>query len=80
MVIENCAVRVHKFGGMMAKTPLIERMEKKGAPKSWIAEVRGLHVNIKELLRTVNYYLDIIDKLAREVDDETEQKNTQEHG
>ena len=74
MVIENRAVRVHKFGGMyvMAKTPLIERMEKKGAPKSWIAEVRGLHVNIKELLRTVNYYLDIIDKLAKEVDDETE--------
>ncbi len=56
----------------MPKTPLIERMEKKGAPKSWIAEVRGLHVNIKELLRTVNYYLDIIDNLAREVDDEAE--------
>ena len=56
----------------MPKTPLIERMEKKGAPKSWIAEVRGLHVNIKELQNLNNHYLDIIDKLARKVDDETE--------
>jgi len=57
----------------MPKTTLIQRMEKKGAPKSWIAEVRSLHVTIKGLRRLNNEYLDIIDKLARQVeDDETE--------
>ena len=55
----------------MPKTTLIERMEKKGAPKSWIAEVRSLHVTIKGLRRLNNEYLDIIDKLARQVEDET---------
>jgi len=56
----------------MPNTPLIERMEKKSAPKSWITEVRSLHAEIKELQSLKNYYLDIIDKLARGVDDETE--------
>ena len=55
---------------MMAKTTLIERMEKKGAPKRWIAEVRKLHVKIKELRGLKNEYLDIIDKLARQVKEE----------
>ena len=52
----------------MAKTTLIERMEKKGAPKSWIAEVRSLHLKIKELRSLNESYLDIIDKLARQVE------------
>ena len=56
----------------MPKTTLIERMEKKSAPKSWIVEVRGLHSEIKILRSINNEYLDIIDKLARQVDDETE--------
>lgn len=59
----------------MPKTPLIERMEKKGAPKNWIAEVRGLHLKIKEL-RSLNVsYLDIIDKLARQVEELTDEHN-----
>lgn len=52
----------------MPKTTLIERMEKKGTPKSWIAEVRSLHFEIKELRRLNNEYLEIIDKLARQVE------------
>ena len=54
----------------MPKTTLIERMEKKGAPKSWIAAVRSLHFKIKELRSLNNEYLDIIDKLARQVEEE----------
>ena len=54
----------------MPKTTLIERMEKKGVPKSWIAEVRSLHFKIKELRRLNNEYLEIIDKLARQVEEE----------
>ena len=53
----------------MPKTTLIERMEKKGAPKSWIAEVRKLHSEIKELRSLNNSYLDTIDKLARQVEE-----------
>ena len=52
----------------MPKTTLVERMEKKGAPKSWIVEVRGLHSEIKILRNINNEYLDIIDKLARQVE------------
>ena len=54
---------------MMPKTTLTERMEKKGAPKSWIAEVRSLQLKIKELRSLNKSYLDIIDKLARQVED-----------
>jgi len=53
----------------MSKTTLMERMEKKGAPKSWIAEVRSLHLKIKELRSLNRSYLDIIDKLARQVEE-----------
>ena len=56
----------------MPKTTLIERMEKKSAPKSWIAEVRSLQRHDKELRSLNRSYLDIIDKLARQVKDETE--------
>ena len=52
----------------MAKTPLIERMEKKGAPKSWIREIVSLYLQIKTLQKTLNEYLDIIDILARQVE------------
>ena len=52
--------------------PLIERMEKKGAPKSWVAGVNKLNLEIKKLKELNEGYLNIIDKLARQVDDETE--------
>ena len=52
--------------------PLIERMEKKGAPKSWVAGVNKLNLEIKKLKERNETYLNIIDKLARQVDDETE--------
>ena len=54
----------------MTKTTLIQRMKKKGAPKSWIAEVRSLHLKIKELRGLSNEYLDIIDELARRVEED----------
>ncbi len=57
---------------MKAKTTLIERMEKKGAPKAWIAAVRNLHAQIKELRRLNENYLEIIDKLARQVEAEND--------
>lgn len=53
----------------MPKTTLTERMEKKSAPKSWIAEVRSLHLKIKELRGLNESYLDTIDKLARQVEE-----------
>ena len=53
----------------MPKTTLVERMEKKDAPKSWIAAVRSLYFEIKELRRLNNEYLDIIDSLARQVEE-----------
>lgn len=53
---------------MMAKSTLLERMEKKGAPKSWIAEVRNLYAQIKRLQENNKMYLEIIDRLARQVE------------
>lgn len=52
----------------MAKTSLIERMEKKGAPKAWVAEVRTLLRIIKEMDEILETYLNIIDNLARRVE------------
>ncbi len=48
------------------KTPLIERMEKKGAPKAWITEIRALMNEIESLNETKQEYLDVINTLARE--------------
>ena len=48
------------------KTPLIERMEKKGAPNAWIAEVRAMMNEIEDLKETAQAYLGVIDALARE--------------
>ena len=53
----------------MAKTPLIERMEKKGAPKSWIREVKTKDDRIERLLEIKETYLNIIDSLARQVEE-----------
>lgn len=53
---------------LMAKTPLIERMAKKGAPKSWITEIVSLYLQIENLQKTIDEYLDIIDVLARRVE------------
>ncbi len=50
----------------MAKTTLIERMEKKGAPKSWIKEVDTKDLIIKQLSLKSGEYLGVIDTLARE--------------
>ena len=48
------------------KTPLIERMEKKGAPKTWIREVQTKNNRIEQLLELKEEYLNVIDLLARE--------------
>jgi len=50
----------------MAKTPLLIRMEKYGAPKAWIVEVMQKNAKIDQLLQLNEEYLDIIDTLARE--------------
>ena len=46
--------------------PLIERMEKKGAPKSWVAGVNKLNLEIKKLKELNKEYLNVIDLLACE--------------
>ena len=53
----------------MAKTPLIERMEKNGAPKSWIRDIKTKNDRNKRLLEIKETYLNIIDKLARQVEE-----------
>lgn len=54
----------------MAKTPLIVRMEKAGAPKTWIAEVKRTERQLKDMTELKNYYVDIIDVLARQLENE----------
>jgi hypothetical protein len=49
----------------MAKSNLVERMEKKDAPKSWIQEVKILYQIIEKDKEIEAGYLDIIDTLAR---------------
>ena len=48
------------------KTPLIERMEKAKAPKTWIREVQTKDNRIERLLEIKETYLNTIDRLARE--------------
>lgn len=50
----------------MPKTTLIERMEKKSAPKSWIREVQTKDNHIERLFELLEEYLNVIDMLARE--------------
>jgi hypothetical protein len=52
---------------VMPKTPLIERMEKAGAPKTWILEVLKFARELKEAKDKANEYLGVIDELARQV-------------
>ena len=52
----------------MPKSSLIERMEKKGVPKTWITEIYGLLALIKEKNRLIEEYGEIIDSLARQID------------
>lgn len=54
----------------MAKTPLIVRMEKAGAPKTWIAEVKRIERQLKDMTEQKNYYVNIIDTLARQLESE----------
>ena len=54
----------------MPKTTLIERMEKAGAPKVWVVEVKRLQRELKEVIDVRDMYLDIIDILARRVEEE----------
>ena len=49
--------------------PLIERMEKGKAPKAWIAEVAKLQKTIKEKDALLAEYLEVIDALARIVEE-----------
>ena len=55
----------------MPKASLVERMEKKGAPKAWIREVNTKDDRIERLLEIKETYLNIIDKLAKQVEDLT---------
>ena len=55
----------------MPKSSLIERMEKKDAPKTWITEIYGLLALIKEKNRLIEEYGEVIDTLARQVEDLT---------
>ncbi len=57
----------------MTKTPLIERMTKGGAAKTWIREVESKDRQIKRLLQLKEGYLNIIDLLAREKEQLTKQ-------
>ena len=50
----------------MVKTPLIERMTKGGAAKTWIREVESKDRRIKRLLELKEEYLNVIDLLACE--------------
>lgn len=50
----------------MPKRTLLERMEKKGVPKTWLAEINILYAQIKALSRKIVEYGRIIDQLARE--------------
>ena len=54
----------------MPKKTLIERMEKAKAPKSWIREVKTKDNRIKRLLEIKETYLNIIDRLARQVEEQ----------
>ena len=52
----------------MMKTPLVDRMLKKGAPKAWSIEVELLQGKIDYLTATKEEYVGIIDALARQVE------------
>ena len=62
--------------------PLSERMENRtGTPKSWIAEVKKLQQTIKKRNEKIAEYGDIIDVLARKVEelnDEQEEGTAQD--
>ena len=47
---------------------LIERMQKKDAPKTWIAEVMRMQANLQQMTELKNSYAEIIDVLAREIE------------
>ena len=51
----------------MTKRTLIQRMMRKGAPKSWIGEIAQMLRKIDALEETKKEYLDIIDELATKV-------------
>ncbi len=53
----------------MTKTPLIERMQKGGAAKAWIKEVESKDSELERLLALKEEYLNVIDSLARQLED-----------
>jgi hypothetical protein len=55
----------------MSKRSLIERMEKKGVPKSWITEVKALLQTIEEKDLKLEEYMGLIDALARKLEDKS---------
>lgn len=57
----------------MAKTPLIQRMEKAGAPKTWISEVRKIQAALAKCEQSRTEYIDIIDVLAQQLEREEEE-------
>lgn len=59
----------------MAKTTLIQRMLIKGVPKSWIAEVQQMLKKIETLEGTTKEHLNVIDSLARQVEEKDMLKN-----
>ena len=51
------------------KTPLVDRMLKKGAPKAWTIEVELLLREIDDLTATKEEYVGYIDMLALQVEE-----------
>ena len=51
------------------KTPLVDRMLKKGAPNAWIIEVEQLERKIERLTVTKEEYGGYVDALARQVEE-----------
>lgn len=52
----------------MAKMALVEKMERAGSPKSWIAEVRQMLADHKTMEGRINELLAIVNNLAMERD------------
>lgn len=52
----------------MAKTSLVSRMYKAGAPKTWIDEVQHMERKLETKRRLIKEYGNIIDALARQLE------------
>ena len=65
--------KITSLEAKMAKTSLISRMDKAGAPKTWIQEVQTLNRRLETLTQLKDEYGVIIDSLARQLEREEEE-------